>query len=45
MSHFIQYGSCGHVIAQCRCMGHLMPKNVERLPEKCLDCQRKEAAK
>jgi hypothetical protein len=34
--HFIRYGSCGHVIAQCRCPSK--DKTVERVDTVCADC-------
>lgn len=36
MNHFIQYGSCGHVIAQCRCPAP--EKSVEHVKELCAEC-------
>jgi hypothetical protein len=37
--HFVRYGSCGHVVAQCRCLG---PKTVERADYPCEACRMKQ---
>lgn len=37
MSHFVTYGSCGHVISQCRCMSK--DKAITTVPEKCPACR------
>lgn len=43
MSHFILKGSCGHVIAQCRCPGFGAPKQERTSPEKCMACRKVES--